>query len=203
MQNRFLLLLVWSSHVVCVAQSTPAKQPVDYVNVFTGTSNSRWALFPGATLPFGMVKLSPDNQGSVWTGGYEYTVNSISGFSHLHAMTLSGLSVMPATGPLHRFGQTKTFAGKVDGPFNTMWTSGYRSRFEKKTERGSPGYYTVHLADPDVKAEVSATTRTGWLRFTFPETGQPDGNEVQRSPPESCSILTSRPKKTWTCRRWS
>ncbi len=144
-------------------------QPVDYVNVFTGTSNSRWALFPGATLPFGMVKLSPDNQSRVWTGGYEYTVNSISGFSHLHAMALSGLSLMPATGPLKQFGQTKTFAGEPDGPFNTMWTSGYRSRFDKSTEKGSPGYYAVHLADCDVKAEVSATTRTGWLRFTFPE----------------------------------
>ena len=59
--------------------------PVDAVNVFTGTSNSRWMLFPGATLPFGLVKLSPDNQTNVWNGGYEYTVNSLSGFSHLHA----------------------------------------------------------------------------------------------------------------------
>lgn len=157
----FLVLIT----VSFAAPAQPAKkQPVDYVNVFTGTSNSRWALFPGATLPFGMVKLSPDNQSRVWTGGYEYTVNSISGFSHLHAMALSGLSVMPATGPLERFGQTKTFAGEADGPFNTMWTSGYRSRFEKSTEKGSPGYYSVYLADPHVQAEVSATTRTGWLR---------------------------------------
>ena len=160
--------------------TSPAPEPVDYVNVFTGTSNSRWALFPGATLPFGLVKLSPDNQSRVWTGGYEYTVSSISGFSHLHAMTLSGLSVMPATGPLERFGQTKTFAGEPDGPFNTMWTSGYRSRFEKSTEKGSPGYYSVHLADPNVRAEVSATTRTGWLRFTFPETGNPNSDEMTR-----------------------
>ena len=159
-----------------------SNEPVDYVNVFTGTSNSRWALFPGATLPFGMVKLSPDNQSRVWTGGYEYTVSSISGFSHLHAMGLSGLSVMPATGPLERFGQTKTFAGEPDGPFNTMWTSGYRSRFEKSNEQGSPGYYRVFLSDPNVNAELSATTRTGWMRFTFPATGQPDGDETERNP---------------------
>ena len=156
--------------------------PADYVSVFTGTSNSRWALFPGATLPFGMVKLSPDNQSRIWTGGYEYTVNSISGFSHLHAMGLSGLSVMPATGPLQQFGQTKVFPGEPDGPFHTMWTSGYRSRFEKKTEKGSPGYYSGYLADARVKAEVSATTRTGWLRFTFPETGRADGNVEERAP---------------------
>jgi len=43
-------------------------------------------LGPGASLPNGMVKLGPDNQGNVWNGGYEYTVSSISGFSHLHGM---------------------------------------------------------------------------------------------------------------------
>lgn len=178
------LLLCFALHIALSASTQPrshrqhrSHEPIDYVNVFTGTSNSRWALFPGATLPFGMVKLSPDNQSRVWTGGYEYTINSLSGFSHIHAMALSGLSVMPATGPLNRFGQTKTFAGEVDGPFNTMWTSGYRSRFDKSTEKGQPGYYSVHLTDPDVKAEVSATTRTGWLRFTFPETGKANGNE--------------------------
>ena len=77
-----------------------AADTVDTVNVFTGTSNSRWMLFPGATLPFGLVKLSPDNQTNVWNGGYEYTVGSISVFSHLHAFCLSGVSLMPVTGPI-------------------------------------------------------------------------------------------------------
>ena len=180
--QKILLSLTVALTGLSVSAQPVRTEPADYVNVFTGTSNSRWALFPGATLPFGMVKLSPDNQSRVWTGGYEYTVNSISGFSHIHAMALSGLSVMPATGPLERFGQTKTFAGETDGPFNTMWTSGYRSRFDKRTEKGSPGYYSVHLTDPDVRAEVSATTRTGWLRFTFPETGNPIGDAFTRPP---------------------
>ena len=147
------------------------KQPIDYVNVFTGTSNSRWMLFPGPTLPFGMVKLSPDNQDNVWNGGYEYTVGSISGFSHLHAMSLSGLSIMPSVGKVELYpGQAKTFTGSSDGPFGTMWTAGYRSRFDKKSEVGKVGYYGVQLLDHDVFAELTATTRTGWLRFTFPET---------------------------------
>jgi predicted alpha-1,2-mannosidase len=147
------------------------KQPVDYVNLFTGTSNSRWMLFPGATLPFGMVKLSPDNQENVWNGGYEYTVGSISGFSHLHAMSLSGVSVMPLTGKVELYpGQPKTFSGNPNGPFGNMWTAGYHSRYEKSTEKASPGYYSVHLLDHNVTAEMTATTRTGWLRFTFPET---------------------------------
>jgi putative alpha-1,2-mannosidase len=139
------------------------------VNVFTGTSNSRWMMYPGATLPFGMVKLSPDNQGNVWNGGYEYTVQSISGFSHLHAMSLSGLSLMPVSGPLVTAeGWTRVYPGSSDGPFGTMWTSGFRSRFRKETEKGSPGYYAVHLLDHDVHAELSATLRCGIMRFGYP-----------------------------------
>ncbi len=87
--------------------------PADYVNVFTGTSNSRWMLFPGATLPFGMVKLSPDNQNNVWNGGYEYTVSSISGFSHLHAMGVSGVSLMPVTGKLDLYPDYPALAPSV------------------------------------------------------------------------------------------
>lgn len=95
-----------------------------------GTSNSRWMLFPGATLPFGLVQFSPDNQDNVWNGGYEYTIGSIAGFSHLHAMSLSGVSLMPVVGKV----ESKPFPGPSDGPFGGMWTSGYRSRFKKETE---------------------------------------------------------------------
>ena len=63
--------------LVCASlAATAAPLPTDDVNVFMGTSNSRWMLFPGVTLPFGLVKFSPDNQGNVWNGGYEYTVGS-------------------------------------------------------------------------------------------------------------------------------
>src|ERR1700761_9434366 len=81
----------------CLAQK---KQPIDYVNPFIGTSNSRWMLFPGATAPNGMVKLSPDNQGDVWQGGYEYSVGSIHGFTHIHGWTMAGLLTMPTNGDL-------------------------------------------------------------------------------------------------------
>lgn len=150
-----------------------AAEPVDEVNVFTGTSNSRWMLFPGATLPFGLVKLSPDNQTNVWNGGYEYTVNSISGFSHLHAFGLSGVSLMPVTGPIeYHPGLYRVFPGAPDGPFGGMWTSGYRSRIRKETERGSPGSYSVDLLDWQVKAELGATMRCGVMRLTYPATGE-------------------------------
>ena len=145
-----------------------AGQPVDEVNVFMGTSNSRWMLFPGATLPFGLVKLSPDNQDNVWNGGYEYTIGSIAGFSHLHAMALSGVSLMPVVGPV----ESKPFPGPADGSFGSMWTSGYRSRFRKEDEKASPGYYGVQLLDYHVKAELTATTRCGMMQLTFPESDQ-------------------------------
>lgn len=147
--------------------------PVDAVNVFTGTSNSRWMLMPGATLPNGLVKLAPDNQGNVWNGGYEYTVGSISGFSHLHAMGLSGLSLMPVTGPMeYNPGLFRIFPGAPDGPFGTMWTAGYRSRIDKAAERGSPGYYAADLLDWKVRAELTATLRCGVMRFTYPATDE-------------------------------
>ena len=147
------------------------KKPADYVNVFTGTSNSRWQIFPGSTMPFGLVKLSPDNQDNVWNGGYEYTVNSISGFSHLHAMSLSGLSIMPVTGNAYaNEGWIKGYPGPSDGPFGGMWTAGYRSRFDKATEHASPGYYSVYLMDYGVKAELTTTMRCGMMRFSYPET---------------------------------
>ncbi len=148
-------------------QNAPPDDPVGAVDVFTGTSNSRWMLFPGATTPMGMVKFSPDNQGNVWDGGYEYTVGSISGFSFLHTLGLNSFSMMPLRGSIENEpGQPKLFPGSSDGPFGTMWTAGYRSRIDKKTETGHPGYYAVTLLDADTRVELTATDRTGWMRFT-------------------------------------
>jgi putative alpha-1,2-mannosidase len=109
-------------------------------------------------MPFGMVKFSPDNQEEGWGGGYEYTGESIAGFSHIHSWTMGGLLFMPATGPL----QTKP--GPEDDP-----DSGYRSRFSHQRETASPGYYAVTLDDYGVRAELTTTTRAGFQRYTFPE----------------------------------
>ena len=78
--NLILLLVVLITNN-CIATKDDIK-PIDWVDVFVGTSNSRWMLGPYATAPFGMVQLGPDNQGQVWMGGYDYAINSISGFSH-------------------------------------------------------------------------------------------------------------------------
>ena len=141
---------------------TAQKQPVDYADPLLGTSESRWMLNPGATLPFGMVQLSPDNQGGVWKSGYEYSLNNIGGFSHIHSWTMAGLSVMPTTGALN------TRRGPADGP-TTGWTTGYRSRIDKATEKASPGYYAVTLMNGNIHTELTSTTRAGFFRFTYPE----------------------------------
>ncbi|MBQ3204017.1 MAG: GH92 family glycosyl hydrolase [Alistipes sp.] len=138
------------------------KSAVDYVDMFIGTSNSRWMLGPYAQVPFGMVQLGPDNQGNVWMGGYEYAIGSISGFSHIHAWTMGGLMIMPTTADL-ALGNNS-----VDSPYKGA-NSGYHSRIVKESEKASPGYYSAYLYDHEVLAELTATTRCGVHRYTFPE----------------------------------
>ncbi|MDB5004556.1 MAG: alpha,2-mannosidase [Mucilaginibacter sp.] len=145
-------------YTICFAQK---KLPVDYVDPFIGTSNSRWMLFPGATMPNGMVKLSPDNQGNVWQGGYEYSVGSIHGFTHIHGWTMAGLLTMPTNGDL------ALKPGAPDEPFKGA-NAGYHSRFRHDQEHASPGYYSVYLLDSHIKAELTATERTGVQRYTLP-----------------------------------
>lgn len=143
------------------------KSPIDYADPLIGTSESRWMLNPGATLPFGMVQLSPDNQSQYWKAGYEYTIGSVFGFSHLHAWTMSGLSIMPTKGVLNPY-----IYPNADVPISTGETAGHRSRIDKNTEKASPGYYSVDLVDFDIKTELTSTTRCGFFRFTFPKTSE-------------------------------
>ena len=137
------------------------KQAVDYVNPLLGTSSSRWMLFPGPCLPFGMVKLSPDNtaEGQYKLGaGYEYKINSISGFGHVHSWMMASFITMPTTG------EVKVLAGTVEDP-----DSGYRSRINNENTEASAGYYSTILEDYGIKAELTATTRGGFQRYTFPK----------------------------------
>ena len=144
-----------------VQRPTREREPVDYVDPMLGTADSRWMLYPGPSMPFGMVKLSPDNQRKCWKAGYDYRINNIAGFSHLHSWTMSGLLVMPTTGEL------KTQPGPENDPEN-----GYRSRFSHEREAAAVGYYGVTLDDYGIRAELTATTRCGFMRFTFPEARQ-------------------------------
>ena len=138
----------------CGPLRSAPKKPVDYVDLFTGTSNSRWMLGPYASVPYGMVELGPDNQASGWMGGYEYSLMNVSGFSHIHAWTMSGLRIMPA---MQDFTKDD---GAPDRPYKGA-SAGYHSRIDKATEKASPGYYSCFLYDANCKAEMTATTRCG------------------------------------------
>jgi predicted alpha-1,2-mannosidase len=133
-----------------------AADPTTEVNPFIGTENFG-NTFPGASLPFGMVQVSPDNGGQ---GGYDYSRNYIYGFSQTHLSgvgcgVLGELPMMPTTGAVA--------SGNVND---------YRSTFSHDNEQARPGDYRVHLDRYDVEAELTATTRTGWQRYTFPSTDQ-------------------------------
>lgn len=159
--NSIMILVAILTLVTVIPHRLPAqKEPVDYVDVFLGTSNSRWMLGPYAGVPFGMVQLGPDNQGNVWMGGYEYSNSHISAFSHLHAWTMSGLAIMPAS-------QDLTIKDSpVDAAFRGAGAT-YHSRIEKHTEKAHPGYYSAYLFDAGAKAELTATSRCGFHRYTY------------------------------------
>ncbi len=133
------------------------KKPSQYVDPMIGTSDTRWMLFPGPTMPFGMVKLSPDNRNEGHHAGYDYNVNTISGFSHIHTWAMGGLLTMPTNGLL----RTQPGDEKFPEP-------GYRSAFDHESEKASVGYYSVLLKKYGIKAELTSTTRTGFQRYTFP-----------------------------------
>ncbi len=157
----FLLLAVIGI-MLQYACSQKTMEPVDYVNMFTGTSNSRWMLGPYAGVPYGMVQLGPNNQQGGWMSGYEYSIMNVTGFGHIHAWTMSGLMIMP-------FAQDFTTSpGAACKPYRGAH-AGFHSRIFKETEVASPGYYACDLYDAYCKAELTATARCGFHRYTFQE----------------------------------
>jgi predicted alpha-1,2-mannosidase len=144
--------------------AAPSEGVSRFVNIRIGTGGHGHC-YPGATVPFGMVQLSPDtyNRGWDWCSGYNDSDDSIMGFSHTH---LSGTGIgdmldfliMACTGPV------KTDPGTRENP-----GAGYRSRFSHRDEKAVPGYYSVLLRDYGIHAELSSATRAGIHRYTFPE----------------------------------
>ncbi len=131
--------------------------PADYVDTRIGTAHSRWMIAPGPWMPFSMVKISPDNQNGGWQAGYQPTFESVGCFSHIHEWTMGGLGMMATNGKLI------TEIGDEADP-----DSGYRSRINKSTEKAPLGYYSIVLEDYGIKAEMSATTRCSFQKYTFP-----------------------------------
>jgi predicted alpha-1,2-mannosidase len=150
--------------LICIVLSTTVlaqKTPADFVNPFIGTGGHGHT-YPGATMPFGMVQLSPDTRLEGWDGcgGYHYDDNYIYGFSHTHlngtgVPDLCDILFMPTVGP------TRWNNGSDGKP-------GYGSHFSHKSEKAEPGYYKVQLDDYGVTTELTATTRVGMHSYTFP-----------------------------------
>lgn len=156
MKRSHILLSLFLS-VAAFAQTNYSK----YVNPFIGTGGHGHT-FPGATVPFGMVQLSPDTRidGS-WDGcsGYHYSDSVIYGFSHTH-LNGTGVSdfgdilLMPTMGE-------PSLDNKV-----------YSSAFSHANEKASAGYYAVKLDDDNIDVQLTTTTRVGLHEYTFNKAGQ-------------------------------
>ena len=174
-------LLFGLSFLVFVAAANAQKKTIEkrnliqYVDPMIGTAKMGHT-YPGATVPFGSVQLSPETDtiayslngkynGDVYKycAGYQYEDKTIVGFSHTHFSgtghsDLGDFLIMPTTGKL------QLNPGVASKPL-----SGYRSVFSHSTEKAEPAYYSVLLEDHKIKAELTATTRVGMHQYTFPK----------------------------------
>lgn len=183
MQTAFSLRLSLTALSLFFISNITAQQKqkdfAQYVDPMIGTAKMGHT-FPGATVPFGSVQLSPDTDTIPYAvnghynpdvykycAGYQYDDSTIVGFSHTHFSgtghsDLGDFLIMPTTGKL------QLNPGTESNP-----DSGYRSRFSHDEETAEPGYYSVNLKDYNIKAEMTASTRVGMHQYTFPEGKQP------------------------------
>ena len=159
-QNTFIYAAI--AFFVCSSCTSGKYSPVDYVDPFIGTG-FHGHTYPGATVPFGAVQLSPDTRAGNWDAcaGYHYDDTTLKGFSHTH---LSGTGCIDLGDILFRPTTLK--------PDLTAESICRPANFSHKDERASAGYYSVILKDEGIKAELTATTHTGMHRYTFPS-GKP------------------------------
>lgn len=169
--KKFLIVI----GLILVGKIDAQENLLPYVNPFIGTEKMGHT-YPGATAPFGAVQLSPDTdtisyaiEGQYnpevykYCAGYRYEDKTIVGFSHTHFSgtghsDLGDFLLMPTVGDL------KLNPGTAQRP-----ETGFRSRFSHQKESAEPGYYKVFLEDYEILAELTATTRVGVHRYTFPK----------------------------------
>ena len=170
MKFKFILYFIIISLIIsCNSRSKilPAQKDlalISYVNPFIGTGGHGHT-YPGATMPFGMMQLSPDTRLDGWDGcsGYHYSDDEIYGFSHTH---LSGTGVSDY-GDILLMPTTKAiFNNGADGK------EGYKSKFSHDKEIAEPGYYKVHLDETNIDVELTVSKRSGIHKYSFNETQQ-------------------------------
>jgi predicted alpha-1,2-mannosidase len=165
LRSILICLLFINSLTILQSQKTVPIETEDltqYVNPFIGTGGHGHT-FPGATVPFGMVQLSPDTRLEGWDGcsGYHYSDSVIYGFSHTH---LSGTGVadygdillMPTSGDI-----------MMDNGYKRDIDKGYASRFNKSQEMAEAAYYTVKLEDYNIDVELTCSERSAMHRYTY------------------------------------
>jgi predicted alpha-1,2-mannosidase len=169
------------------------KNFTQYVDPNIGTAHCRWFHYTPGAAPFGMAKPAPSTNGSYgnvhgWDAtGYDFRHTTIEGFANFHEFQLGGVLFAATTGPL------QTTPGKMEEP-----ESGYRSRFDHKDEISTAGYYSVVLKDYNIKAELTATKRVAFHRYTFPATTEAHvlfdiGNKLGESGPVKDAQVTLLP----------
>lgn len=167
-----LLRLAFSQAVVifslwglggCTSETVQQTRNSNFVDPFIGTAYTGHT-YPAATTPFGMVQVGPDNGISGWEfcSGYHDGSKTIMGFSHTHlsgtgASDMGDILLMPVVGDV------PFIPGTEENP-----ASGYRSSFSHDTEKAGPGYYQVKLDKYNILAEMTATPRVGFHRYTYP-----------------------------------
>ncbi|HYG24230.1 MAG TPA: GH92 family glycosyl hydrolase [Verrucomicrobiae bacterium] len=150
--------------IAALSSFAAEKTPLQSVDPTIGTTHCRWFFFTPGAMPFGMAKPGPCTDahlGNVhgWDAvGYDSRHESIESFVSFREFQIGGVALMATTGKL------QTIPGKLEDP-----ESGYRSRFDKQDQRAEPGYYSVLLKDYGVRAELTATPRVAFHRFTFPK----------------------------------
>ncbi len=166
MKPLFLLLtitlfLFGCSEKSSISPATKDKLLTSFVNPFIGTGGHGHT-YPGATMPFGMMQLSPDTRLDGWDGcsGYHYSDSYIYGFSHTH---LSGTGVSDYGDILLMPTNEVIFNNGADGK------KGYRAHFSHDSETAKPGYYKVYLDSTNIDVELTVSKRSGIHQYTFTE----------------------------------
>lgn len=162
-----LLFILMSCIFSTVYSQKEQKKLSDYVHPNIGTAHSRWFFYTPAAVPFGLAKLGPSTNAHIgnehgWEAtGYDDRDTSIEGFACLHEFQVGGIVLAPSVGKL------QTIPGTLENP-----DEGYRSRFDRKDEYATSGYYSVLLKDYKIKAELTAAKRVGFQRYTFPKSNE-------------------------------
>jgi predicted alpha-1,2-mannosidase len=145
---------------ILISCSENQLRPVDYVNPFLGTGGHGHT-YPGTSMPFGMIQVSPDTRLEGWDGcsAYHFSDSVMYGISHTH---LSGTGCSD-------YGDILLMPVSGDPGLDNY---AYRSGFDKKTEKAKPGYYEVYLKKPGVRVSLTSSYRSGMHRYEFEDPGK-------------------------------